>query len=309
VHLRRWIIFGGAILLPSCFVYNQELIDSANGGSEGSGGKQDGSGGKASGGDQGDGDGDGDSGGMNMGGAASGGDTNSGGDSGGGNSGGTNTGSTGGGNSGGTGSGGSGSGGGPVVLGCDVPDGLTLDLVDDMRLASNHILASNGRKGDWLGFHGTDMETVPVAEATGAWPSTPMSERPDDTGNYALHYTSTKVGSTSSQVWQQFGFLLNDGKAYDMSEYDGIVFCAKRDATSIQSLNLRVTTYAADPADEEPFEITGQIIPSSWSLVKIPFDTAWPTSTLSNAKNIEFIGGNGIEYDIWIDDIALYSEN
>lgn len=196
-------------------------------------------------------------------------------------------------------------GGGEGIGSCDVDPTETVSLVDDMRLAANRILPMDGRKGDWLAFHGSDMMIDPVANASGSWPSTPMTLIPGTSDDYALHYMATKIGSDNAEIWQQFGFLLNDGEAYDLSSYAGILFCGLRVASTPQSLSLRVTTYAPDMADEEQFETPGGIVPTSWGIVKIPFGDI-PTAALENAKNIEFIGGNGVEYDIWIDNVALY---
>ena len=152
------------------------------------------------------------------------------------------------------------------------------------------------------------MVVVPTPTASGTWPSTPMSEVEGDPGNYAIHYTSSVIESVAGEIWQQFGFLLNDGNAYDLSDYDGILFCGKRESSDLQSLSLRLTTYAADPEDEEIYPAEGALLPSDWGLVKLPFDSSWPITALEEAKNLEFIGDNGVEYDIWIDDVALYSE-
>lgn len=205
---------------------------------------------------------------------------------------------------------GGGDGDGDGDGGCDVVPTETVDLVDDMRLAGNRILPRNGRTGAWLAFHGADMEVSPDPDPTGAWPDVPMSEIPGTSGDYALHYTAAKVGADPdpAEIWQQFGFLLKDGEAYDLSSYDGILFCGQRVALSPQSLSLRLTTYAEVLADEEQYETPGGIVPADWGIVKIPFDAEWPATALENAKNLEFIGANGVEYDIWIDNVALYNE-
>jgi hypothetical protein len=56
------------------------------------------------------------------------------------------------------------------------------------------------------------------------------------------------------------------------------------------------------------YDTEGVIIPVQWEYLKIPFGLGWPGSALTDAKTMWFIGGNGVEYDIWIDNIYLYTE-
>ena len=260
----------------------------------------DGDGDGDTGGTAGDGDGDGDSGGM-----PGDGDGDTGGMSGDGDGDGS-----GGAGSGGDGSGGNGSGGAAIGTGpCPPYDGPeTLDLVDDMPLGANTIRTSNGRKGAWLAFHGADLEMIPSPEASGLWPDSPMELLPETSSDYALHYQSTTIGAGSSQIWQQFGFLLDEGNPYDLSGYTGLMFCARRDAAVPQGLDLRITEGDLAATDDQDHDTTGGIIPVEWTYIKIPFDPEWPSSALTGAKSIWFLGGNGVEYDIWIDNIYLYTE-
>jgi hypothetical protein len=177
-----------------------------------------------------------------------------------------------------------------------------------MSLAANRILLLNGRKGDWISFHGTDMTTSPSPNVSGRWPSSPMSPRPEDADDYALHYTSQLIRDEPdpAQIWQHFGFLLNEGQHYNLSGYDGLVFCGKRGSSGTQSVNLRVITYPNGGTVEEVLEANGKLFPEQWGLVTIPFGSDWTDEKISYATNLEFQGGAGVEYDIWIDDVALY---
>ncbi len=206
------------------------------------------------------------------------------------------------------GAGPTGGSGGTVAARCEPQNNETLDMIDDMSIPNNQIITTNGRKGNWMGFHGADIEVSPAPTTDGIWPSSPMTEIPDDPGNYAIHYTTEVTVSTPdpAETWHQFGFLLSEGESYDLQGYDGLMFCSVRgDSGVFNTLVLRLTTWAESPEDEEQFEATEKLVPDEWGVVKIPFPEAWP---LDNAKNLEFIGNNGEEYDIWVDNIALYTD-
>lgn len=310
MHLRRWIIFGGAILLPSCFVYNQELIDSANGGAEGSGGKQDGSGGKASGGGQGDGDGDGDSGGMDMGGAASGGDTNSGGATGGGNSGGTNSGGTDGGNSGGTGS-----GGGPVICSAST----TPCVVDDLEHKGSANYSSQPFYGKWDRY--IQEDGVFTAATTGAM----VVVDPEDSENVAFHIAATGLDDWGLGIF----VTLKGGSPQNLAGYTGISFRA-RSLNSETTINVAlgdvsshrnqcVDVNGGDDCDKHMRSIDAPtyVLDSDWQLVELELSSfvdkdvdATPREAdldLTQVYSLHFqVQTVGTKADFFIDDITLY---
>lgn len=322
----RFVPFFALTAVPlACSVYNDDLLAGATGGDgDGAGiggtpGDGDGDGDIiTSGGGTGSGDGDGDTGGGSGGGGTGGepgdGDGDTGGD--------PPLGGAppvgGGGSTGGNPSGGGPSGGAPSWTGScpDYEGPETLDLVDDMRTGGNAILTRNGRKGTYLAFHGTAMSMSPEPAASGLWPTDPlpMSAVPGTGGgDYALHLQTFELAVDPANNWQQFGFLLDEGNPVDISGYTGVMFCARREATIPQFMDLRVVEGDQDPDNDIEHDTTGDDgITPTWSYVKFPFDAAtWtadsPTA-LTNAKSISFLLGNGVEYDVWIDNIYLYTE-
>lgn len=302
--------------MPACLVYDSDLLSQG----EASGSSVPGDG-------DGDGDGDGGTGGVVLSGGGGGGPSGGGGTGGSGDGdgdgdgGGDGDGDTGGmggdlgsgGATGGEASGGGPSGGAPNTAGsCPPYSGSKIitsdDLIDDMSLAANAILSIDGRKGDWLAFHGTSLETVPSPNSSGNWPTSPMEPVPETLADYALHYRATTVGADSAQLWQRFGFLLNEGSPYSLEGYAGVLFCARRDAALPQSLNLELTEGDPDPMNDVDYPLSGSVLPVTWGYIEIPFPAS-VSEALPGAKSIWFVApGNGVEYDIWIDNIYLYRE-
>lgn len=311
MHLRRWIILGGAVLLPSCFVYNQDLIDSARGGDEGSGGSEVGSGGKGSGGIPiGDGDGDGDSGGTDMGGESSGGAANSGGDSGDGDSGGSNSGGSGGGNS-----GGNGSGGGPVV--CSAATAPC--LVDDLEHKGSASYSSQPFYGKWDRY----------IQAGGTWSAATSGAMvvvdPDDSENAAF-----RIAATGLDDWGLGVFLtLKNGGEQDLSGFTGISFRARStnteatinvaigDVASHRDACLAVASGVDCDKHMRSIDAPTYVIDNDWQLIELELSSfvdkdvdAVPRTanlTISKVYSLHFqVQTVGTAADFYVDDVTLY---
>lgn len=208
----RWLWLLALSLAVACNIYDQQLIDSAEGDSAETGGT-------GSGGDPGDGGEPGDGGTDGSGGSDSGGGgTGSGGDEPSGGSGGDTGGSDSGGGS--SGSGGSGTGGTEGGGGSTGGTPSVLDLVDDL---SSETLIYNHAPffGTWTRYaQTTGITWIPAAED---------GMVADDGGNFALHvhatFTVDDWGIDVVLPLQESGGTYS---SYDISEYTGVRFRARR---------------------------------------------------------------------------------
>lgn len=319
VHLKQWIILGGVVALPSCMVYDSELLNSAIGGSdEGSGGSsgggdntgdgdtEDSSGGMgADGGDPGDGDGDGDgdpSGGNGSGGRASGGAPSGGGSS---------DGGTGGQPAGG---GGGGSGGGPP----ECSPSTAPCVVDDLEHVNSASYSSLPFRGTWSRY----IEEDGVFTATSMAKMIVEESAEDDNG--VLH-----VQATGLTEWGVGVFLtIKGGSFQDLSGYTGIRFRARsmNDETAINVALADDVSHTpacqsvAGGADCDHHMRSSDAptfaLSSDWTTLELPLnafvdsaDTPARTTPINLQKiyAIHFqIDTEGEEADYYIDDIVMY---
>lgn len=226
----RWLWLAVVSVGTACNLYNKDLLDNArgdggsSGGSDTGGEANDGDGGRSGGGaPAGGGNGpDGGTGGENMGGDPGGGGT--GGDETGGTSGG---GAPGGGGSGGTGGTGGSTGGVPSVT----------DLVDD--LSSETLVYSNAPFfGTWTRY----------AQDTGVvWVPTSIDGMvADDDGNFALHVNATfTVDDWGVDVVLPLQESGGTYTFYDITEYSGVRFRAKRSDTGSTALKVSLEDEAS----------------------------------------------------------------
>lgn len=327
------------MLLVSCSIYDQELIDNAQGGNgasvggskgNGDGGTNNGggTGGRATGGlsgggasDGGSGSGGRASGGQNNGGMGGegGGGTNSGGTApGGGGDGGSNAG--GGENSGGA-SGGTGSGGGPP----DCSAATAPCVVDDLEHIGSASYSSLPFRGAWFRYIEDPVPAPPVPpEFTADSMAEMIVAESAENSNGTLH-----VQATGLTEWGLGVFLtLKAGSVQDLSGYEGIRFRA-RSMNSETAINVALADEVShSPAcqdvndgDDCDHHMRSADAPtfaldSDWTTLELPFsgfvdsaDTPARTIAVNLAKvyAIHFqIDTEDEEADYYIDDIALY---
>lgn len=312
------------MLLPSCMVYDSDLLNDAVGGDgdgdtgsggrgsggRGTGGDDDGpSGGMgADGGDPGDGDGDGDSGGSSSGGRSSGG-----GDSGG-------APSTGGGGTGGA-SGGNGSGGSPPA--CSAATAPC--VVDDLEHIGSASYSSSPFRGTWSRYI-EDPDPPPAVPPafTASSMSKMVVEESAENDNGTLH-----VQATGLTQWGVGVFLtVKGGSTQDLSGYTGIRFRAKsmNDETAINVALADDTSHSPVCEDvNDGIDCNHHLrssdaptfaLDSDWTTLELPLngfvdsaDTPPREEPLDLTKiyAIHFqLDTEGEEADYYIDDIEMY---
>ncbi len=205
------------------------------------------------------------------------------------------------------------------------------DLIDDFELANNTIVTVSGRVGYWYTFTDGSAGTISPAEGASVRPT--VLDPPRDESTRALHVVCSEAFTT----WGAgFGFDLADKEIYDASAYAGVRFWVRSgdDFTDAHpDLSLRVKTAdivkTADnkhgtcpPSDEweaadcDNAHQTLFPVTATWTEVSVPFaelaqEEGWGYQVdFAAARTIavQFQVPADVTFDVWIDDIRLYTE-
>ncbi len=175
---------------------------------------------------------------------------------------------------------------------------------------------------------------IPAAEIT--CPSSGLC----GSSSFAMHVSGsgfTEYGPSLSNDWvYQDDMMMVVGEPLDASAYTGVAFWARKGDTAGAAPTLRlivndVNTHAqggvCDPeaapgsggeASEACWDgwMTERAMPSSWTLIKVPFSVlaqggfGKPAEAIDTSKiyGITFQMPNMADFDFWIDDVAFYAE-
>jgi hypothetical protein len=201
--------------------------------------------------------------------------------------------------------------------------GAEFELIDDMEDGDGAILLVEQRAGVWFSFNdksggeqfpASDQETFVMSELD---PPRPGSRR-----------AARSYGHGFSEWGAGVGFELMVQKAYDVSRYAGITFLAKRDesATNATSaVRFAVTDVATTPRgyvcehdQPEPHcsDYFGAYVNLTPSFRRYSFEwqdlhqegfgfPAPPSVDTSQVYGVRFQVDKNLDFDFWIDDIAL----
>lgn len=270
-----------ATLLPSCFVYDESLLGeddgnpSVGGGSNGTGGSDSG----------------GDGGGLSQSGGSTGGGTPGVGGSG---DGGT---PGGGGTTSGGGNGAGGSTGGGTGTGCygAFTDVNATFLLDDFNTDWRSIGDGTEFTGSWSVSNDSTGTGISPTVADWGYEADTCAGAEDT----ALHI----VGTNYSTWGASYDATLMVGVTeVDLSDYDGVVFWARSDATPKNQIKLGITATGSPVAESTP-----RVLTAAWKQYKIPFPSG-PDAT--KVKAVQFVAAAvaaGDSFDIWIDDVHFYN--
>jgi len=206
---------------------------------------------------------------------------------------------------------GTGTGGGSTIL----------SLIDDCEDQDGSIITNGARKGAWVTVNdGTAGMQTPSVGAPFMMPATP---KPHGSSKYAAN---TK-GSGFTDWGAEFGFDLNNNgttkKAYDASEYTGITFWAMAGESSTTSVRLKIGDSQTTPeagncgvkcSDDFGANIT---LKNEWQQYTYRFDDLstvnWSMQNLtainkSGLYHVLFQVSQNQTFDIWVDDVAFFTE-
>lgn len=199
-------------------------------------------------------------------------------------------------------------------------DGAELESIDRMEDRDGTIELQAQRGGVWFSFNDkTDGQQSPAADDE----VFAMSElSPPRAGS---HYAARSHGGGFQKWGAGIGFELYNQKAYDLSSYAGIVFWARRAADAAATLRFALTDAATAPRggqchDYADYSSCSDYFGSdlslttdfrrysfSWSdLTQEGWGDPQPASVdTHHVYGVRFQAGPRVDFDFWIDDIAL----
>lgn len=199
-------------------------------------------------------------------------------------------------------------------------DGAELELIDDMEDDDGAILLVEQRAGVWFSFNDkTGEEQFPASDEE----TFVMSAI--DPPRQGSHWAARSYGHGFSEWGAGIGFELFVQKAYDLSGYAGITFLAKRGDGATPAVRFAVTDAATTPrghaceySEPEPHcsDYFGADLSLTPSFRRYSFDwealkqQGWgypqpPTLDASQVYGVRFQVRENLDFDFWIDDIAL----
>jgi hypothetical protein len=185
-------------------------------------------------------------------------------------------------------------------------------MIDDMEDGDGLICASEGRHGGWFGFgdgsdgHQTLTLNAPIEGGRGA-------------SRKAVHFNGGGFTSWGAILGTDFNNAGISRDVYAAQSAGGLTFWMKSTAPVTAQLLLPATVLVADGGvctatndcnNHFGFKIAAP--DSGWKQYQVPFTALrqWPGGTATwdptQLLGLQFLVDAGVDFDIWVDDIAFY---